>query len=275
VLADLDDPVGLEPDWQWFTNLQTRDQATVIAPLLNKVRQFTARPSIRAIVGQATPAISMHAVMEQNKILLVHIPKGLIGHETAQLLGCMVLTSLWQATAQRVALAPAERTPFGLYVDEVQDFAASPVPWEEMFAQGRKYGLALTVAHQNLGQLPKELREVVLANARSKAEFALSASDAKSLEPLFAPSLTAADLQALDAYSVAAIVALDNGRQARPVTLSTPPPPTPSANRQAVRASSRQLYARPSAEVEATLRAHVDRSRPPAAPVGRKPRGTA
>ena len=29
-----------------------------------------------------------------------------------------------------------------------------------MFAQGRKYGLALTVAHQNLDQLPKELREV-------------------------------------------------------------------------------------------------------------------
>jgi hypothetical protein len=274
VLADLDDPVGLEPDWRWFGNLQARDQATVIAPLLNKVRQFTARASIRAIVGQATPTISMRSVMAENKVLLVHIPKGLIGAETAQLLGCMVLTSLWQATAQRAALPPAERTPFGLYVDEVQDFAASPVPWEEMFAQGRKYGLSLSVAHQNLGQLPKELREVVLANARSKTVFALSASDAKALEPLFAPSLTAADLQALDAYSVAAIVALDDGSTARPVTLGTPPPPTPSkVNRQAVRASSRQLYARPSVEVEATLRAQVARTRPPAAPVGRRPRG--
>ena len=166
VLADLDDPVGLEPDWRWFGNLPAREQATVIAPLLNKVRQFTARASIRAIIGQATPAMSMREVMAQHKILLVHIPKGLIGAETAQLLGCMVLTSLWQAATQRAALPPAERSPFGLYVDEVQDFAASPMPWEEMFAQGRKYGLALTVAHQNLGQLPKELREVVLANAR-------------------------------------------------------------------------------------------------------------
>ena len=60
-----------------------------------------------------------------------------------------------------------------------------------MFAQGRKYGLALTVAHQNLEQLPKELREVVLANARSKAVFALSASDAKVMERLFAPALSA------------------------------------------------------------------------------------
>jgi hypothetical protein len=274
VLADLDDPVGLEPDWYWFTNLPTREQASVIAPLLNKVRQFTARASIRAIVGQSAPLVSMRQIMESNKILLVHIPKGLIGSETAQLLGCLVLTSLWQATAQRAALQPGERAPFGLYVDEVQDFAASPVPWEEMFAQGRKYGLSLTVAHQNLGQLPRELREVVLANARSKAVFALSAPDAKSLEPLFAPSLTAADLQALDAYSIAAIVALDDGSTARPVTLTTPPPPTPSGvNRQAVRASSRQRYARSSAEVEAILRAHAARSRPPAVPVGRRSRG--
>jgi hypothetical protein len=34
VLADLDDPVGLEPDWRWFGNLPVREQATVIAPLL-------------------------------------------------------------------------------------------------------------------------------------------------------------------------------------------------------------------------------------------------
>ncbi len=274
VLRDLDDPVGLGPDWRWFAQLPEREQATVIAPLLNKVRQFTARASIRAIVGQALPPVSMRGVMAENKILVVHIPKGLIGAETAQLLGCLVLTSLWQASAERAALAPAERSPFGLYVDEVQDFAASPVPWEEMFAQGRKYGLSLTVAHQNLGQLPRELREVVLANARSKAVFALSASDAKTLEPLFAPSLTAADLQALDAYSIAAIVALDDGSTARPVTLSTPPPPIPSSvNRKAIRASSRQLYARPSAEVEAVLRRQVSQPRSPAAPVGRRIRG--
>jgi hypothetical protein len=274
VLHGLDDPVGLEPDWRWFMNLAERDQATVVAPLLNKVRQFTARASIRAIVGQASPPVSMRSVMAEGKVLLAHLPKGLIGAETAQLLGCLLLTSLWQAAAERAALAPNERRPFGLYVDEVQDFAASPVPWEEMFAQGRKYGLSLTVAHQNLAQLPKELREVVLANARSKAVFALSVSDARALEPLFAPSLTAADLASLDAYSVAAIVALDDGGTARPVTLSTPPPLPAVGAASHVRAHVRQRYARPVSEVEAELRRQAARPRPPAAPVGRRPRGS-
>jgi putative NIF3 family GTP cyclohydrolase 1 type 2 len=272
VLADLDDPVGLEPDWRWFGNLPPREQASVIAPLLNKVRQFTARDSIRAIVGQPTPATSMQRLMRERKVLLVYLPKGLMGAETATLLGCLILTALWQAATERAGLPPSQRHPFGLYVDEVQDFADAPIPWAEMFAQGRKYGLALTVAHQNLDQLPRELREVVLANARSKAVFALSSSDAKKLEPLFAPALTAADLQALDAHSVAAVVALEDGGTARPVTLSTPPPPVPTGSAKAVRRASRASYARARAEVEAELRRRVAGRQPPAAPVGRKPR---
>lgn len=271
ILAELDDPVGLEPDWRWFLALSQREQATVIAPLLNKVRQFTARASIRAIIGQPSPATSMKALMAEKKVLLVHLPKGLIGAETATLLGCLVLTALWQAAAERTALVPSQRHPFSLYVDEVQDFADAPIPWDEMFAQGRKYGLALTVAHQNLEQLPRELREVVLANARSKAMFALSAADAKKLEPLFAPALTAADLQALDAYSVAAIVALEDGSAARPVTLSTPAPPTPTGSAENVRRASHENYTRPRADVEAVLRWRAKNRRK--APVGRKPRG--
>ncbi len=272
VLADLDDPVGLGPDWRWFGELPEREQATVIAPLLNKVRQFTARPAIRAIIGQAAPALSVQQLMRERKVLLAHLPKGLIGSETAKLLGSLILTGIWQASAERAALPREQRHPFGLYVDEVQDFADTPIPWDEMFAQGRKYGLALTAAHQNLEQLPRELRAVILANARSKAVFALSSSDAKVLERLFAPALTAADLQALDAYAIAALVGLDDGGTARPVTLRTPSPPKPTGNAELVRRASRERHARPRAEIEAGLRRQVVGRKRPSAPVGRKPR---
>lgn len=274
VLRGLDDPVGLELDWQWFLSLAEREQATVVAPLLNKVRQFTARPSVRAIVGQPSPATSMQALMRERKLLFVHLPKGLIGAETATLLGCLILTGLWQAATERAGLPPSERQPFGLYVDEVQDFAQAPIPWGEMFSQGRKYGLATTVAHQNLDQLPRELREVILANTRSKVVFALSSTDAKVMERLFAPALTAADLQALDAYAVAALVALDDGSTARPVTLMTPNPPRPTGSARAVLEASRRRYASPRAVVENALRARVaEVDDHPPSPVGRKLRG--
>jgi hypothetical protein len=271
LVANLDDPLGLELDWRWYESLAAREQGVVIGPLLNKVRQFTARPSIRAIIGQAQPKVSMPDLMAAGKVLLVHLPKGLIGAETAQLLGCLVLTSLWQAATARARLPITERTPFGLYVDEVQDFAAAPIPWDEMSAQGRKYGLALTVAHQNLDQLDRELREVMLANARSKAVFALSASDAKVMERLFAPALAAGDLQALDAYSIAAQVTLDDGSTARPVTLRTPAPPMPLGSRQEVERASRLHYARARVDIERDLRRHATPARP-TTPVGRRRR---
>jgi hypothetical protein len=272
VLADLDDPIGLGPDWQWFESLAQREQLNVVSPLLNKARQFTARPSIRAIVGQTKPRLTMRQIIDDKKVLLVNLPKGLIGSETSQLLGCLVLTAVWQAATERASLAPNQRHPFSLYVDEVQDFASAPVPWDEMFAQGRKYGLSLSVAHQNLSQLPKELAEVILANARSKAVFALGAHDAKVMERLFAPALSAEDLQALDAYAVAAQVALDDGSVSRPVTLITPPPIEPLGSAAEVRPASRANYARPRATIEAALRRQASGQQRTTTPIGRRPR---
>ena len=75
----------------------------------------------------------------------------------------------------------------------------------------------------------------------------------------FAPALTAADLQALDAYSVAAVVALENGAVSRPVTLNTPPPPEPVGGAEQVRAASREHYARSRVEIEAAARARLRR----------------
>jgi hypothetical protein len=269
-IAGLDDPVGLSPDWNWLTNLPEKELATIAAPLLNKTRAFTARRSIRHIIGQQ-PKITMRQIMAERKILLVNLPKGLLGAETVKLLGCLVLVSLWQGATERARLPLSQRHPFGLIVDEVQDFAAAPVPWGEMFSQGRKYGLAVTVAHQNLEQIPKELREVIVANARSKAVFALSSTDAKIMERLYAPSLSALDLQSQEAHTIAALVALDDGSTARPVTLTTPPPPEGRGVAGRVREASRRNYARPRAEVEAELRRQVEGERP-SGPVGSKRR---
>lgn len=40
-----------------------------------------------------------------------------------------------------------------------------------MLAEARGYRLALTLAHQDLGQLPATMREAVSANARNKIYF--------------------------------------------------------------------------------------------------------
>src|SRR5207253_1487588 len=52
LLATLDDPVGLEPFWAWYDNQPDTMRAQATGPVLNKLRAFLLRRSVRAIVGQ-------------------------------------------------------------------------------------------------------------------------------------------------------------------------------------------------------------------------------
>ncbi|MDQ3887251.1 MAG: type VI secretion protein, partial [Actinomycetota bacterium] len=80
------------------------------------------------------------------------------------------------------------------------------------------------LAHQHLGQLPRELREAISTNARSKIFFTASPEDARDLSRHTAPRLTDHDLAHLGAYHAAARLVL-HGEQAQPFTIRTQPLP--------------------------------------------------
>ena len=121
-------------------------------------------------------------------------PKGVLGEETAQLLGSLVVARTWQAASHRARMAQDRRIDAALYLDECQNFLHLPYPMEDMLAEARGYRLSLTLAHQNLAQLPRDLREGISANARSKVFFNASPEDARDLERHTSPLLFAHDL---------------------------------------------------------------------------------
>ena len=105
-----------------------------------------------------------------------------------------------------------------------------PYPLEDMLAEARAYRLSVTMAHQNLAQLPPDLRQGISANARSQVIFSVSPEDARDLERHTAPVLTAHDLSHLGAYQAAA--RLVAGRAETPAfTLRTQPLPPPVPGR--------------------------------------------
>ena len=167
-----------------------------------------------------------------------------------------MLSALWQAVQGRARLAPSERHPVFCFVDEFQDYLRLPTNLADVLAQARGYGFGLTLAHQHLGQLPAEVRQAVLANARSKAVFQTSADDARVLAREFAPYLTAADLQGLGPFE-AVLAASAGARVLPPATIATLPPPPPTGP-EAARALSRQRYGRDAAEVEAAMRSRIE-----------------
>ena len=261
LLAELDDPVGLEPFWEWYEQLSEPMRAQATGPVLNKLRAFLLRRNVRAIVGQPRSSVDVTRVLDQGRLLLVRVPKGTLGEDTSRLLGSFVVARVWQAALARAGRAESERPECALYVDEVQSYLTLPSPLADMLAEARGYHLSLCLAHQHLGQLPREMREALAANARTKLYFQLSLQDAHALARELEPELTAHDLANLPRHTAAARLC-QAGETGRSFTLQTEPlPPGDLERAEQVRATSRARIGVERASVEARL-ARRGRRRP-------------
>ncbi|MBE8525771.1 ATP-binding protein [Amycolatopsis sp. H6(2020)] len=246
----IDDDV-LRGFWSWYDALSEASRAQVIAPLMNKVRGFLLRPFVRAAIAGGKSTVDMDEVLNTGGICLVRIARDALGMETARLVGSIVVARTWQAATRRARVPQRQRRDCGLYVDECHNFLNLAYPLEDMLAEARGYRLSMTLAHQYLGQLPKELEEGISTNARSKIFFNASPEDAKRLARHTMPRLNEHDLSNLGAFHVAARLVL-GGEEAPPFTAVTEKlrPAVPGRAR-AIRKAAR-VNTRPPATAEPT-----------------------
>jgi hypothetical protein len=268
LVGGLDEPV-LESFWSWYGSLSPAAQAEAIAPLANKLRTYTLRRRVRAVIGQAD-GLDLAAALEGGKIVLVSLAKGLIGQDAAALIGAAMVSRLWTAIQARAALAPKDRRPATIMCDEFQDLAALSPVFGEAVAQSRGYLVAWALAHQHLAQLDPQTRQAVLANCRSRLVMQTTAADASAFAREFAPYLKAPDLQGLGPFEGYAAVSTGSA-VAPPASIRTRPAPDPLDSAEAVRAASRKRYGTPAADVDAAIRKRTQGSRR-SAPVGERRR---
>jgi hypothetical protein len=240
-VAGIGDPM-IRSFWAWYTSLSDTAQAHVTGPVMNKLRGFLLRPFVRDIIGSAGSTFDPGEVLNGG-ILLVRLPKGVLGDDTARLLGSLILAQVWQAAARRAKLGRS-RAPSTMIVDEAHNFLTLPHALSDMLAEARAYRLSLVLAHQHLAQFPRGLREAVSSDARNKIYFSLSPEDAAAARQHFLPHLTPHDLANLDAFQAAARLVVRSS-EAPPFTLRTRPLPEPSpAVAQLVRAAAAAAHGR-------------------------------
>ena len=230
-----------------------------IAPVLNKVGAFTANPIIRNIIGQAKSSFDVRKIMDEGKILVVNLSKGLIGEDNAAILGSFLVTKVQLAAMSRSDIPLIEdRRPFYLYVDEFQNFATDS--FSVILSEARKYGLNLTVANQYVAQMTESVRDAVFGNVGTTISFRVSADDAPILVKQFEPTFTEGDLVQLNNRNFI-ISMIINGEKVPAFTATTLSiPETPKDNFEAIIAHSRATYARPRAAVEAEIRETIEQS---------------
>ncbi|WP_280488444.1 type IV secretory system conjugative DNA transfer family protein [Nocardia farcinica] len=235
------DPV-LRGFWDAYEQLSDTGRAQLTGPLLNKLRAFLLRPFVRSAIAGGPSTVEFADILDNGGICLARLPKGSLGEETSRLVGSLLVARTWQAVTARARVPSADRPDAALVLDEAQNFLNLSTPIEDMLAEARGLRLSLLLAHQNLGQLSRELRDGISANARNKVIFAVSPDDARDLARHTDPWLSEHDLSHLDAFHAAARLLVD-GRNARPFTLTTRPldPPIPGRAREVAAAARARL----------------------------------
>ena len=274
ILKDIHDPLGVEDFWQRFESKRPDSQNTEIQPVLNKLRQFLLRPAMRAVLGQSEPRFHLRELLTDKKIVLVSLNKGILGAESARLLGALLVSQLWSLILERAELPATRRSAVSVFIDEVQDYLKLPVDLADGLAQARGLGVSFCLAHQYRGQLPVEMPHAIDANCRNKIIFGLaSADDARDIAKL-SNDLEAQDFMLLPQYHAYANL-MQDGKASGWMAVKTSAPSTPVSNAAELKAASAKRYGVSAKETESKLIELLRGSSPDAkdvkeAPIGRK-----
>jgi len=233
-----------------------------IAPYItSKLNQFAGNALVRSIVGQSRSTIDLRKAMGQGRIVLVNLAKGMLGEYDSSLLGMLVVAKLFAAALGRARLAPKDRRPFNVYIDEFQNFTTDTL--SQLLSEARKFGIRLTLANQvlhqiNVGRGPDNLAAAVLGNVGTLLAMRVGGEDVETLRMALGGQLDSHTLRALPDFHVAARL-LQGGHPLPPFVFET----LPAQARRDIKAekfiaqSYRESYTRPVAEVEREISSRV------------------
>ncbi len=230
-------------------------KSEMLGYLISKVGRFVENEMMRNIMGQQKSGFSFKEVMDQEKILLVNLAKGVTGEVNANLIGLIVVAKLQMAAMARAELSKEERKDFYLYIDEFQNVVTDSIAI--ILSEARKYKLDLTIAHQYMGQLVEgqktEVKDAVLGNVGTMCIGRVGPDDTDILAKEFAPTFGAYDLLNPPPFSFYTKMIIDN-ETTKPFNMLSYPPK--EGNREladAIKQLSRLKYGRDRSIVEAEI----------------------
>lgn len=258
VLKHCDDPVVMEFWDNWFNDLDRKEELSRVISTLNKAGKLSMPPTLRNILGQRTSGFDFKRAMDNQQIVIVNLSKGLLGADSSNLLGSLIVSHIVHVTMQRARIKEHERIDHHLYIDEFQNFTTRE--FESILSEARKYRLNLTVAHQYLKQINYRTLDAVLGNVGTLAVFSVGAGDAEALSLEFAPNRT--DALTTTFRGECYVRFRRDGEYQRPEMVKTFPP-APSMSRDSLkrlRNLSRQRYATPRYKIMASIQKFFEKA---------------
>jgi Type IV secretion-system coupling protein DNA-binding domain len=221
VLKQVRDPV-VRSFWEKeFVNFDKRFQAESISPIQNKVGQLLMVAPLRNIFGQVKNKIEPRFIMDNGKIFIANLAKGRLGEDKANLIGSILVAKFQTAAMERADIPEESRRDFYLFIDEFPNFSTDS--FASVLSDARKFGLNLTLSHQYVEQMRREVREAVFGNVGSIVSFRVGLGDARMLANEFGSSYSPDQFTDLANYEIR-VKLLEQGEYREPFLARTIPP---------------------------------------------------
>jgi hypothetical protein len=172
----------------------SRDPGSSATWLLSKLGPLFDSRVVRSAPGHGD-TLGVERAVTAGRPFIIHAPAAELGDSGSRLVVSLALHRLWLAARRR-----RTRAPMHVVVDEWQLYPSTTIA--TMLSQGRKYGLRMSLANQNLSQLSTSLRDSVLGNSGSMVCFRVGPADAALLDGLF-PTVPRWRLQTLAPHTFA------------------------------------------------------------------------
>ncbi len=156
-----------EPDIADFFQTEFSEvDKTTKRSIVSKLRNILNKPALRAMLCGHT-SINLERLMSEHKFIVVNLAKGRLGTGESSALGTLLVSLIQAIAMKRERLKEAERPMTHLIIDECQNFITHSV--KEIIRETRKFGLAVTLAQQEVGgDMPSDFEDVVVSTTNVK-----------------------------------------------------------------------------------------------------------
>jgi len=202
--------------------------------------------TVAKMLSQGDSAFEFRDIMDAGKVLLVDLSN--MGSENREILGSLFLSQLHLTALGRGSGPASSNKPFHIYLDEAHRFITDAM--EDILAETRKFGVSLTLAHQQFSQFANRKIDA-LSSVGSTIIFNVGSNDAQRLRRDLQGMVEVEDLITLEVGQAVSRIGTDV------VRLRTHKPlKIPEDNiRNRIIEHSHSLYYRPAEEVRRAMRA--------------------
>jgi hypothetical protein len=175
----------------YFTDHFGAREEMYVSSVINKLQPFLGSMAVQRFLGSAHSSLHLFDLVDRGGTLLVNLAQGYLGPMTSNTISRFIVNALQLATLRRERMAPDERVPMSIIIDEAQSLASRDSGLADLLQSGRKFAVHCTLAVQELGLFPAGFRSHVLTNTGRQFFFRLPFAEAQALaRDIFEPQGT-------------------------------------------------------------------------------------